>query len=55
MKMMGMQELPYWASWLTDYTFKNLLISASCALVLNHTVFKHSDGRLIFALIFLFG
>ena len=27
MRMMGMGDFAYWASWFTDYTFKNLLIS----------------------------
>ena len=27
MRMMGMGNFAYWASWFTDYTFKNLLIS----------------------------
>lgn len=52
---MGMKELPYWLSWATDYLVKNLIISTGSWAVVYMWVFKFSDGRLLWMLIFFYG
>ena len=34
MRMMGLNEIAYWASWLLYFGFINLIIAAICTLVL---------------------
>ena len=53
--MMGMSELSYWASWFTDYTLKNLVISTVSWGILYMWVFEFSSGMLLWFFIFLYG
>ena len=55
MRMMGMREASYWASWLTDYTLKNLIITTLCWSILYTLVFEFSSGWLLWLLIFVYG
>ena len=52
---MGMSRSAYWLSWLVHYSLVNLLVSALVAAVLTLAVFKHTQGILLFFLIFTFG
>ena len=55
MRMMGMRETPYWVSWLTDYTVKNLMISTLCWSIVYMGVFEFSNGWLLWIYIFFYG
>ena len=53
--MMGMGDFAYWASWFTDYTFKNLLISTLCWAIIKIWILKLTSGLMIWLLIFFYG
>ena len=55
MRIMGMSQTSYWASWLTDYTVKNLMISTLTWGIVYKYVFEFSSGYLLWMLIFLYG
>ena len=55
MRMMGMTDISYWLSWFTYYSFVNLLVSTLSWLILNFAVFKHTNGFLVWILLWLFG
>jgi ATP-binding cassette, subfamily A (ABC1), member 3 len=55
MKMMGLGDFAYWASWFFYYTCVNFLIAVGCWAVLSPLVLIHSDGLILFLIIFLYG
>jgi len=55
MRMMGMTDISYWLSWFTYYSFVNLLVSTLSWLILNFAVFRHTNGFLVWILLWLFG
>lgn len=55
MRMMGMTDISYWLSWFTYYSFVNLLVSTLSWLILNFAVFNHTNGFLVWILLWLFG
>ena len=55
MRMMGMQDGPYWLSWFTMYSFQVLIISIIMTLGTGFTVFSGSNVFLIFLMYFLYG
>ena len=55
MRMMGMGDFAYWASWFTDYTVKNLLISTLCFGIIKFWILTKTEGIMIWTLIFFYG
>ena len=55
MRMMGMGDFAYWASWFTDYTIKNLLISTLCFAIIKFWILVKTEGLMIWTLIFFYG
>ena len=55
MRMMGLNEIAYWASWLLYFGFINLIIAAICTLVLFSTLFTYSDPLLIYLIFAMYG
>ena len=53
--MMGMTELPYWASWYTHYTLVNTVVSFSVWLALMTLVLENSSPSLTFVFIWAYG
>lgn len=54
MKIMGMQDTPFYMSWITWYMIIYTFISIIVTLILKGTVYKNSDGLLIFIWHWLF-
>ena len=55
MRMMGLNELAYWCSWLFQYIIINLLIASLGTIILFATIFKHSSWVLVWLFFFLYG
>lgn len=55
MRMMGMTDFSYWLSWFAYYFLINFLVSTLSWIVLNYAVFAHSNGFLVWVLMWLFG
>ena len=55
MRMMGLKDFPYWASWLTYYSVVNTIISGSTFAILYTKVLPNSDGWITFFIVWLFG
>jgi len=55
MRMMGLTDFPYWASWFTYYTIVNTTLCALAWCVVYGYVFKNSSGVLLFLMFFIFG
>lgn len=55
MRMMGLQDFPYWASWLTHFTLTNTVLSLIVWAILYTKVTSRSDGWILFLLVWLFG
>ena len=55
MRMMGMSDFSYWASWFTYYTCINLMTAFFATITLSINVFPLSNYWLIFLIIFLYG
>ena len=54
MKMMGLNDTPYWLSWLIMYTLIYFAISLGCSIVCN-LIFEYSSKFLLFTMFFLYG
>jgi hypothetical protein len=55
MKMMGLGDFPYWASWYSYFTIINTIISIICTGMLIFNVFQVKSGYFLFIIIWLFG
>jgi ATP-binding cassette, subfamily A (ABC1), member 3 len=55
MKMMGLVDFSYWASWWVYYFIIVTIISALCILVLSFNVIKYSNRGLIFLFFEIYG
>lgn len=55
MRMMGMGDTAYWASWMCYYTVVNTIIVTTCWLVLNINCFKRSSALVLWVWLFLYG
>lgn len=55
MRMMGLHDLPYWASWLSYYSIVNFLISTISAAILSLGVMRNTAGLLIWLVLFAYG
>lgn len=55
MKMMGLTDLPYWASWFLTYAIVVTVISILCVAVASYQVLIYSDRSLVFVFFWLFG
>lgn len=55
MRMMGLTDFPYWASWLCYYTIINTSTALICVAVLSINVISYSSKLQFFAFIWLFG
>ena len=55
MRIMGMQDLPYWLSWFCYYTIVNTVLATSAWGTLMINVFKMDSGLLLWAIIWLYG
>jgi len=55
MRMMGLNELAYWCSWLLYFVIINLLISSLGTIILFSTIFSHSSWVLVWLFFFLYG
>lgn len=54
MKIMGMKDFPFYMSWITWYMIIYTVISIIVTLILKASVYKYSDGVLIFVWHWLF-
>jgi ATP-binding cassette subfamily A (ABC1) protein 3 len=54
MKMMGLNDIPYWLSWYIMYTLIYFCISLGCTFVCAF-IFEYSSKLLLFTLFFLYG
>ena len=55
MAMMGLSESAYWMSWFLYWLMLDLVISTSCALILDNFLLVYSDFWPIWLFFFLFG
>jgi ATP-binding cassette, subfamily A (ABC1), member 3 len=55
MRMMGMNDFPYWFSWYVYFTMVNFCLCFFTFIILYFGVFRYSSPVLLFALFFLFG
>jgi hypothetical protein len=55
MRIMGMQDLPYWLSYWCEYSVLNLFISGSCWLILTLSIFGWQDSAFLFLILWTFG
>ena len=55
MRMMGLNELAYWCSWLVNYMIINILIASLGTIILFSTIFTHSSWVLVWLFFFLYG
>jgi hypothetical protein len=55
MRMMGLNEIAYWASWLLYFSIINIIVASCCTLMLFQTLFNHSDSFLVWLFFFMYG
>ena len=55
MRMMGLKDFPYWASWFIYYTIVNTLMVSLSWIILVGWVFKYTDWSIIFLTMWLYG
>lgn len=55
MRMMGLTDLPYWASWFCYYTIINTFTALLSLAVLCINVISHSNKFYVFSFIWLYG
>jgi len=55
MRIMGMSDLAYWASWLTTYTVSNLFITTLVVLTLLINVVKTDSALMLWIILLIFG
>lgn len=55
MRMMGMQDSPYWASWLVYHTCINFMISLAVMVLAGFGIFSFSSVTVIWLVFFLYG
>lgn len=55
MRMMGMGDSAYWASWLFYYSLVNITIVTICWLILNINCFSRQSALLLWIWLFLYG
>ena len=55
MRMMGLKDFAYWASWFTYYCMVNTVISGITWAILYMKVLPKSDGWITFLIVWLFG
>ena len=55
MRMMGLGDFAYWASWFTYYTVVNTCISVLTWCVMITSIMQKSEGWILFLLVWLFG
>ena len=55
MRMMGLKDFPYWASWYTFYSVNNTIIAILISIILVYGLSFKTDGWVIFFTIWLYG
>lgn len=55
MRIMGLTDFPYWASWFCYYTLVNLCITTGVWLVLNINAFNRASALALWIVIFVYG
>lgn len=55
MRMMGLNEIAYWASWLLYYSIINIVVASMCTIMLYATLFKHSQPLIVWLFFFMYG
>ena len=55
MRMMGLNEIAYWASWLLYYLIINIIVATLCTITLFSTLFKYSSSTLVWFFFFMYG
>ncbi len=55
MRMMGLKDFPYWASWYSYYTLTNLALSSIVWVILYTKVTSRSEGWILFLIVWLYG
>jgi len=55
MKMMGLSDFAYWASWYSYYTIINTIIAVLCTVILRINVYQAKSCYFLFLIIWLFG
>jgi hypothetical protein len=55
MRMMGLNEIAYWASWLLYYLVINILVASLCTLMLFQTLFEYSTPFVVWLFFFMYG
>jgi len=55
MRMMGLKDFPYWASWYSYYTFTNTCLSTLVWIILYTKVTSRSAGWILFLIVWLYG
>ena len=55
MRMMGLADFPYWASWYTYYTILNTSIALLTWLIMILGIIGKTDGWIVFCIVWLYG
>ena len=55
MRMMGLSDFPYWASWYTYYTILNTLIALLTWLVMITGIITKTESWIVFSIVWLYG
>ena len=55
MRMMGLKDFPYWASWYAYFTIVNTIMVTLVWLVLITWVFRFTDWSIIYLVIWIYG
>jgi hypothetical protein len=55
MRMMGLNEIAYWTSWLLYYLLINIIVASCCTIMLFQTLFKYSNPFLVWLFFFMYG
>lgn len=55
MRMMGLNEIAYWTSWLLYYLVINTLVASMCTLMLFLTLFAYSTPFVLWLFFFMYG
>ena len=55
LRMVGMTDLPYWASWLLYYTATNTLLVVLVWSILMINVFSRNSALVLFLILWLYG
>jgi len=55
MRMMGLKDFPYWASWFTYYTFVNTSISFFTWIIMISSITQNSAPWILWLIVWLYG